>query len=207
MRTWPGQPYPLGATWDGRGVNFALFSENASGVELCLFDEHDSHRQVESIPVREQTAHVWHIYLPEAQPGQRYCYRVHGPYEPQAGDRFNPAKLVVDPYAKAFDGDIRWSDVLFGYSIGDENLDLSRDERDSAEQLPKCVVIDPAFDWEGDRPLKTPWHETLIYELHVKGFTQLHPDVPRQLRGSYAALAHPSVINYLKGLEITAVEL
>lgn len=207
MKTWPGQPYPLGATYDGAGVNFALFSENATAVELCLFDRDDPTRQTDVIRVREQTDHVWHVYLPDARPGMLYGYRVHGPYAPQAGHRFNPAKLLLDPYARAINGHIQWSDALFGYTIGDPRADLSRDERDSAAGLPKCVVTDSTFDWEGDAPLRTPWHRTLIYELHVRGFTMQHPAVPEKLRGTYAGLAHPAVIEYLKNLGITAVEL
>ncbi len=207
MKTWPGQPYPLGATWDGAGTNFALFSENATAVELCLFDSNNANCQIESIRLIEQTDHVWHVYLPEARPGLLYGYRVHGPYEPRQGHRFNPAKLLLDPYAKAINGSIQWSNALFGYTIGDPRADLSRDERDSSAGLPKCVVIDPRFDWQGDARPRTPWHKTLIYELHVKGFTARHPDVPEELRGAYAGLAHPAVIEYLQTLGITAVEL
>jgi glycogen operon protein len=207
MKKWPGQPYPLGAIWDGSGVNFALFSENATAVELCLFDEGDPGSEGECVRIDEQTDHVWHVYLPDVKPGQLYGYRVHGPYEPSAGHRFNPSKLLLDPYARAVNGDIEWSDALFGYTIGDENGDLSFDERDSAAGIPRCVVVDPAYDWDGDKPLSTPWHKTLIYELHVKGFTMRHPDVPESLRGTYAGLAHPAVIEYLKNLGITAIEL
>jgi isoamylase len=205
MKVWPGKPYPLGATWDGAGVNFALFSENATAVELCLFA--NDGQQTNVIRLREQTNLVWHCYLPEARPGQLYGYRVHGPYEPQDGYRFNPAKLLLDPYAKAINGDVQWDDALFGYTIGHETRDLSRDYRDSAPFLPKCVVVDDSFDWSGDRLLRTPWERTLIYELHVKGFTQRHPHVPEELRGTYAGLAHPAVIEYLQMLGITAVEL
>ncbi len=207
MRTQPGHPYPLGATWDGSGVNFALFSEHATGVELCLFEGQDGNREVARIPLTEQTDQVWHIYLPEVRPGQRYGYRVEGPYEPAKGHRFNPAKLLLDPYAKAIDGTIRWSDTLFGYQVGQPDADLSRDERDSAVSIPKSVVIDPAFTWGEDRPLRIPWNETIIYEVHVKGFTARHPDVPKALRGTYAALACPTVIAHLRSLGITAVEL
>jgi glycogen operon protein len=207
MKKWPGRPFPLGAIWDGSGVNFALFSENATAVELCLFSKDDPSREYERIRIDEQTDHVWHVYLPDARPGQLYGYRVHGPYEPLAGHRFNPSKLLLDPYARALDGDIKWSDTLFGYTIGDENGDLSFDERDSAEGIPKCVVVDPAYDWGGDKPLNTPWHKTLIYEMHLRGFTMRHPDVPESLRGTYAGLAHPAVIEYLKNLGITAIEL
>jgi isoamylase len=204
MRTRPGSSYPLGATWDGAGVNFALFSENAEGVELCLFDEGD---QESRVPVRENTDQVWHIYLQEARPGQRYGYRVHGPYDPPAGHRFNPAKLLLDPYARAVDTTVRWSDALYGYPIGHPDADLARDDRDSAGGMPKSVVVDPAFTWGDDRPLRTPLNESVIYEVHVKGFTARHPDVPKELRGTYAGLASPAAIDYLRSLGITAVEL
>jgi glycogen operon protein len=207
MRVWPGQPYPQGATWDGAGVNFALFSENASRVQLCLFDGPDGNQEITRISLTEQTDQVWHIYLPEVRPGQRYGYRVYGPYAPEEGHRFNPAKLLLDPYAKAIAGAIRWSETLFGYTVGHPDADLSRDERDSAEGLPKCVVVDPAFSWGDDTPPRTPWHKTLIYELHVEGFTKRHPDVPPDLRGTYAGLTCPAVIGYLHSLGITAVEL
>jgi glycogen operon protein len=207
MRVWPGQPYPQGATWDGAGVNFALFSENATGVELCLFDGPDGAQQVARIQLTEQTDQVWHVYLPEVRSGQRYGCRVQGPYAPEEGHRFNPTKLLLDPYAKAIAGTIRWSDALFGYMIGHLDADLSQDERDSAVGLPKCVVVDPAFSWTDDAPPRTPWHKTLIYELHVKGFTARHPKVPSPLRGTYAGLTCPAVIDYLHSLGITAVEL
>jgi isoamylase len=207
MKNMPGGPYPLGATWDGAGVNFALFSENATKVELCLFDGSDAGRDRQRIPLREQTDQVWHVYLPEVRPGQLYGYRVDGPHEPEAGHRFNPAKLLIDPYAKAISGTIRWSDAMFGYTVGDPAEDLSKDDRDSADGMPKCVVIDPAFTWGDDRPPRTPWHRTLIYELHVKGFTIRHPEVPEPLRGTYAGLAAPPIIDYLHRLGITAVEL
>ena len=206
MKLWPGKPYPLGATWDGAGVNFSLFSENATKVELCLFDRNDDRREVR-IPLREQTHQVWHVYLPEVRAGQFYGYRVHGPYEPQQGHRFNPSKLLLDPYAKAITRTIPWSEALFGYRIGDPEADLSSDDRDSAPNMPKCVVVDPAFSWGNDVPPAIPWHKTIIYELHVKGFTMRHPAVPPELRGTYAALPVPEVIDYLKALGITAVEL
>ena len=180
MKVWPGNPYPLGATWDGSGVNFALFSENATGVELCLFDGENRNREVKRIRMTEHTNQVWHIYLPEARPGQLYGYRVHGPYRPAEGHRFNPAKLLLDPYAKSIAGPIRWSDALFGYTIGHPDADLSMDERDSADGLPKCVVVDPAFSWGQDAPLRIPWHKTLIYEMHVRGFTARHPKVAKE---------------------------
>lgn len=206
MKIWPGQPYPQGATWDGAGVNFALFSENATKVELCLFDA-EGKCETERIRLPEQTDQVWHVYLPEMRPGQRYGYRVSGPYAPMEGHRFNPAKLLLDPYAKAIAGTISWSDALFGYTIGNPDADLSQDIRNSANGLPKCVVVDPAFSWGDDAPPRTPWHQTLIYELHVKGFTARHPDVPPKLRGTYAGLSCPTVIDYLHTLGVTAVEL
>ena len=207
MRSRPGNPYPLGATWDGSGVNFSLFSENATGVELCLFDGPNEDREFTRIRMTEQTDQVWHVHLPEARPGQRYGYRVNGLYDPANGHRFNPAKLLLDPYAKAIDGTIRWSDALFGYEVGHIDADLSKDGRDSAANMPKAVVIDPAFTWGDDRPPRIPWNETIIYETHVKGFTARNPDVPEGLRGTYAGLACPAAVDYLRWLGITAVEL
>jgi len=207
MKTWPGQPYPLGATWDGSGVNFALFSENATGVELCLFDGSEGEQVETHIAVTEQTDQVWHIYLPEVRPGQLYGYRVHGPYAPDEGHRFNPAKLVRDPYARAFSGVIKWDDALFGYTIGHPDEDLSKDDRDSAPYTPKSVVVDPAFTWGSDAPPRTAWDKTTIYEVHVKGFTQLNPRVPERLRGTYAGMASPAALDHLLSLGITAVEL
>ncbi len=207
MKVWPGMPYPLGATWDGAGVNFALFSEHAAAVELCLFEGGEGIRETARIRLSEQTTHVWHCYLPEVRPGQLYGYRVYGPYAPAEGHRFNHNKLLLDPYAKALSGVLQWSDALFGYTAGHEEEDLSFDERDSARGIPKCVVVDPAFSWGADTPLRTPWHKTLIYEMHVKGFTARHPEVPEELRGTYAGLTHPAVIEYLHQLGITAVEL
>jgi len=202
-----GKPFPLGATWDGKGVNFSVFSENATRVELCLFqtvlDETESFR----VNMIERTGSVWHIYLPGIQPGQLYGFRVHGPYEPENGHRFNPNKLLIDPNSKAIAGTIDWHDSLFGYQLGHEDEDLSFSESDSAEFVPKCVVIDPSFDWEGDTPPNIPFHESVIYETHVKGFTKLHPDIPEEIRGSYAALGHPVTIKYLKDLGVTTVEL
>lgn len=207
MNVWPGKAYPLGATWDGAGVNFSLFSENATGVELCLFDGPDGNHEAARIPMAGHTDQVWHIYLPSVRPGQLYGYRVFGPYEPKSGHRFNPAKLLLDPYAKAIAGTICWGDALFGYTLGHQDADLSKDDRDSAPNIPRCVVVDPAFTWGDDIPPRTPWHKTLIYELHVKGFTNLHPDVPKELRGTYAGLTCQAVIDYLNSLKITAVEL
>jgi len=203
----PGGPYPLGATWDGAGVNFALFSENASGVELCLFGGIDGNTENERVTLTEQIYQVWHVYVPELRPGQRYGFRVHGPYDPAHGQRFNPAKLLLDPYAKAIDRTHVWDDSLFGYPIGAAEADLRLDERDSGLFMPKSVVIDPMFDWGGEQPLRTPWHDSVLYEVHVKGFTACHPDVPTQLRGTYAGMAHPAVTDYLKELGVTAVEL
>jgi glycogen operon protein len=207
MRVWPGKPYPLGATWDGEGVNFALFSENATAVELCLFEGPDSAKESHCIRVEERTDQIWHVYLPGLWPSQHYGYRVHGPYDPEAGHRFNPNKLLIDPYAKSFAGTIEWSDAMFGYRIGDPNADLSFDTRDNAGNMPKCVVIDQAFTWGGDHLLKTPWDKSIIYEVHVKGFTARHPEVQEQMRGTYAGLTAPAVIDYLLALGVTAIEL
>ncbi|MCW3073972.1 MAG: glycogen debranching protein [Flaviaesturariibacter sp.] len=203
---YPGHPYPLGATWDGRGVNFALFSENATGVELCFYSA-DGKTETGRFKIIERSHHVWHCYVVDAQPGQLYGYRVSGPYEPQAGHRFNPNKLLLDPYAKAVSGTLHWHDSLFGYTIGDPGGDLSFNETDSAPFVPKAVVIDPNFDWGDDKAPQTPYHKTIIYETHVKGFTKLHPDIPEELRGTYSGLAHPVTIQYLKALGITAIEL
>jgi isoamylase len=203
---WPGKSNPRGATWDGQGVNFTLFSEHADRVELCIFDER-GRREVQRIVLPEHTDQIWHGYLPEARPGMLYGYRVHGPYRPEAGHRFNPHKLLLDPYAKSIVGSVNWSDAHFGYRIGHERADLSFDRRDSAAGMPKCRVIDPAFTWDGDRRPSVPWHETVIYELHVKGYTMQHPDVPPQLRGTYAGLATTPVIEYLRRLGVTTVEL
>jgi glycogen operon protein len=197
----------LGATWDGEGVNFALFSENATAVELCLFERPDDARETHRVRIEECTDFVWHIYLPESRPGQLYGYRVHGLYEPEAGLRFNPAKVLIDPYAKAIAGNIDWSDALFGYRIGDPKSDLSLDDRENAGSIPKCVVVDQAFTWGGDQLLRTPWDRTVIYEVHVHGFTARHPDVPKNLRGTYAGLATPEVIEHLQHVGVTAVEL
>jgi glycogen operon protein len=207
MRQRPGRPYPLGATWDGEGVNFALFSENATGVDLCLFDVEHQEQESHQLPLDECTDQVWHVYLPEVRPGQLYGYRVHGPYDPPAGHRFNPAKLLIDPYAKAFTGIVKWSDAMFGYRVGQPKEDLLMDERNNAANVPKCVVVDQSFSWGHDRPLQIPWAQTVIYEVHVKGFTMNHPDVPEHLRGTYEGLASPPIIAYLQSLGVTAVEL
>jgi glycogen operon protein len=205
VKFWPGKAYPLGASWDGSGVNFSLFSENATGVELCLFDSEGKNEI--RIPVANQTDQVWHIYLPEVRPGQLYGYRVDGPYEPAEGHRFNSAKLLLDPYARAINGIITWDDSHFGYTIGHPDADMSKDERDSASFSPKCIVTDPAFTWGDDVRPKIPWDKTIIYEAHVKGLTQLAPFVPEELRGTYAGLRSPGVIEYLLSLGITAIEL
>jgi glycogen operon protein len=203
---WPGQPFPRGATWDGEGVNFSLFAANAHKVELCIFDG-TGRNEVQRITLRECTDGLWHGYLPEARPGMLYGYRVHGPYDPARGHRFNPNKLLIEPYAKHIQGEVRWSDAHFGYRIGHAKADLSFDRRDNAADMPRCRVIDPAFTWGDDRPPRTPWHDTVIYEMHVRGHTMRHPDVPPALRGTYAALATAPVIDHLLRLGITAVEL
>jgi glycogen operon protein len=188
-------------------VNFALFSEHATAVDLCLFDSVDSTAESRRVPLTQQTDLVWHAYLRDVRPGQVYGYRVHGPYAPDAGHRFNPAKVLVDPYAKRIARPVRWDDAVFGYTIGSPDADLTPDGRDSAPFAPLAAVIDHSFEWGNDRPLRTPWHETVIYEAHVKGFTQLHPDVPSHLRGTYGALGLPPVIDHLQRLGVTAVEL
>ena len=202
----PGRPYPLGATWDGTGVNFAIYSENATRVELCLFDNR-SKSETERIVVRETTAFVHHCYIPALQPGQLYGYRIHGPFDPRNGLRFNPAKLLVDPYAQAICGSIDWSQPIFPYTLGSPDEDLSLDEQDSANGMPKCVVVNPYFDWEQDRPPRRPLADSVIYELHVKGFSILNRELPESLRGCYSGLASPPSIRYLKRLGVTAVEL
>lgn len=202
-----GSPYPLGATFDGNGVNFAIYAENAEAVELCLFENETDEVESLKIKIQERTHQVWHIYIPGIGPGQLYGYRVHGPYEPAQGHRFNPNKLLIDPYAKAIAGTLRWDDALFGYEVGHPDADLSFSEKDSAAYIPKGVVIDGSFDWEGDKPLRIPMHRSIIYEAHVKGFTAQHPEIPEEIRGTYATLAHPVTISYLQSLGITAIEL
>ena len=205
-RVWPGQPYPLGATWDGIGVNFALFSQNAEKVELCLF-EPSGRREVARVEMPEYTNEVWHAYLPDVRAGQLYGYRVYGPYEPEKGHRFNHNKLLLDPYAMALYGSLRWHDANFGYRVRSPQKDLSFDSRDNARSVHKSVVVDTAFTWGGDRPIRTDWHESIIYELHVRGFTMRHPEVPEADLGTMAGLSAPAVVNYLKSLGITSVEL
>ncbi|MBV8406599.1 MAG: glycogen debranching enzyme GlgX, partial [Alphaproteobacteria bacterium] len=200
-----GLPYPLGATWDGLGVNFALFSANASKVELCLFDA-DGKRELERIEMPEFTDEVWHVYLPDARPGTLYGYRVHGPYEPDAGHRFNPNKLLIDPYARQLIGEFQWNPALFGYNMESKD-DRTFDERDSAPFTLKSCVIDPAFTWGRAPRIDVAWEDTVIYEAHVRGFTKRHPGVPAELRGTYAGLASPGATQYLSSLGVTAVEL
>src|SRR6266852_2731958 len=204
MEIWPGQPYPLGATFDGSGTNVSLFAEHARRVEFCLFDDAGKETRV---PLPEMTAFCWHGYFPEVRPGQRYGFRVHGPFEPETGDRHNPAKLLLDPYAKAIEGDVRWNEAVYGHRLDDEAKDLSRNDTDSAPFVPKSVVVDQRFDWAGDRLLCTPWNDTVIYEMHVKGFTVQHPRVPHEQRGTYAGLSSPAAIDHLLELGVTAVEL
>ena len=201
-----GSSVPLGATWDGSGVNFALFSANATKVELCLFDDR-ARRETARIPLPEYTHEVWHGYLPEIRPGQLYGYRVHGPYEPQNGHRFNPNKLLLDPYALAYHGEVRWHDSVFGYRLGNNRGDLSFDRRDSASVMPKCMVVDPAVTWGPDIPPCVPWAETIIYEAHVKGMTALNRALPEKIRGTFGGLADPRAIDHLVKLGVTAIEL
>ena len=203
---WPGQAYPRGATWDGEGVNFSLFSDNSEKVELCIFDSTGRH-EIQRIEVRERTDGNWNAYLPEARPGFLYGYRVYGPYDPGRGHRFNPNKLLIEPYAKALHGSLVWSDAHFGYRTGSAKADLSFDRRDSAPGTPKCAVIDSAFTWGDDRPPRIPWHDTVIYEGHVRGLSMRHPGVPAPLRGTYAGLATAPIVDHLVRLGITAIEL
>ncbi|MFD3000900.1 glycogen debranching protein GlgX [Pontibacter toksunensis] len=204
---YPGSPYPLGATLDEEGVNFALYAENATGVELCLFDSTDDTKESAKIKLTERSHQVWHVYLPGLTAGQLYGYRVHGPHGPKNGHRYNPNKLLIDPYAKAISGTIEWHDSLFGYEFGHPDEDLSQNTMDSAPFIPKSVVIDPSFDWEGDKAPKIPYYKSIIYETHIKGFTQLHPEIPEEIRGTYSGIAHPVTIKYLQDLGITAIEL
>jgi isoamylase len=199
---WPGRPRPLGATWDGEGTNFAVYSEEAEAVELCLFDDAGHERRLE---LPEVTAHTWHGYVPGLGPGQRYGFRAYGPYEPRNGLRFNPAKLLLDPYARAIEGMVDWDDSVFGYRIGAD--DLVRDDRDSAAHVPRSVVVHDAFPWGDDRRPSVPWADTVIYEAHVRGLTKLHPEVPERERGTYAALGSPPVVQHLKRLGVTTLEL
>lgn len=206
VRIWPGDPYPLGATWDGRGVNFALFSQHAERVELCLYKDHGG-PETARVTLPEYTNDVWHGYLPDARPGDLYGYRVYGPYEPNEGHRFNHHKLLIDPYAKALRGALHWTDAHYGYVVGNARRDLSFDTRDNAAFVPKCQVVDTAFTWGEDRTPRRSWPETVVYELHVRGFSKLHPDVPDSLRGTFGGLSAPATVSYLRALGVTAVEL
>jgi isoamylase len=205
MTIYPGDPYPLGSFWDGKGVNFALYSHNAEGVELCLFNKAKCEKETERIKLTERTHDIWHAYFPGMKPGQIYGYRVYGPYDPANGHRFNPAKVGLDPYSKAICSVLEWDDSLFGYEVGKDDLVI--DNRDDAEYAPKSAVIDHRFDWEGDKPPLVAYHNTIIYEAHVKGLTKSFPGIPDEIRGTYKALYHPAVIDYLKKLGITAIEL
>jgi len=207
MRVLPGSPYPLGATWDGNGVNFAIYSEHATKVELCLFDSADAATERARVALVEQTDQVWHGFLPDVRPGQLYGFRVHGPYDPANGQRFNPAKVLIDPYAKAVGRTVRWHSSLFGYVLDGSEQDLTIDTHDNAAYAPLAAVVDEAFTWGGDRHPRTPWHETLIYELHVKGFTQLNSRVPQGERGTYLGVVSEAAIEHLSNLGVTAVEL
>ena len=204
---YPGSPYPLGATWDGEGVNFAIFSENAEAVELCLFTEEKDCSEAARIPIKERDHHVWHVYIPGLKPGQLYGYRVYGPFDPANGLRFNPNKLLIDPYAKAISGTISWHDSLFGYELGSEQEDMGFNKQDSAHFIPKSMIIDPNYDWEGVKAPKIPYHKSIIYEAHVKGLTKLHPGIPEDIRGTYEAIAHPVMIEYFQKLGVNAIEL
>lgn len=207
MKVYPGKPYPLGATWDGKGVNFSVFSEHADGMHLCLFNGDNNDEENITIKIEEVTHHIWHVYIPGLDPGQCYGYRASGRYEPENGHRFNPNKLLIDPYSKALDGIIKWDKAVFGYEVGNPEEDLSFSAQDSAPFIPKSVVIDNNFEWEDDSKPDIPYSDTVIYEMHVKGFTNLHNDIPTEIRGTYAGLAHEASIKYLKALGITAVEL
>jgi glycogen operon protein len=207
VRVWPGNPYPLGATWDGEGVNFSIFSEHATAVKLCLFDHPDDPKPSDEIDLHERTDMIWHCYLPDVRPGRLYGWRVEGPYEPEHGQRFNPNKLLLDPYAKAITKQIQWTDAMYGYTIGDPAEDLSFDTRDDAGDMPKCIVVEPEFTWGDDRKPGTPWNRTVIYECHLRGMTMRHPAVPEELRGTYLGLASDPIIDHLLGLGVTAVEL
>ena len=209
IRVWPGVPAPLGATWDGEGTNFAIFSEHATRVELCLYAHPDDAVEASRVELRERTDQIWHAYLPDVRPGQYYGYRVHGPHAPAEGDRFNPAKLLIDPYAKAISGTIKWSDALSGYPVrsSSPDRDLVADPQNSAAGMPKSIVVESAFTWGDDKSPHIPWNRTVIYECHVKGMTMLHPDVPEQLRGTYLGLATDPIVDHLKSFGVTTVEL
>ena len=206
LRVWPGTPYPRGATWDGVGVNFTLFSEHAERVELCLFDENGK-KEIARVVLPEYTNDVWHGYLADVRPGQLYGYRVYGPYDPNRGHRFNPNKLLIDPYAKTLFGEVHWHDANFAYKIGGKDGDLGFDKRNNARYMPKCRVVDTAFTWGVDRPPRVEWHHSIIYEMHVRGFTMRHPAIDEGLRGTFSGLSAHASVEYLRSLGITAVEL
>jgi len=199
---WPGRPYPRGATHDGKGVNFAVFSRVATRVEVCLFDPKDHTREIDRFNLPEVSGHTWHGYVPGLEVGTLYGLRVHGPYAPNEGHRCNPHKLLVDPHAKALWGEVDFRHPVTGYRPGGDDADLKIDDRDSAAGVPKGVVVSDDFDWSGDEPPDTPWRQTVIYEIHVRGFTKLHPEIPERLRGTYAGLAHPAAIAHLRHLEV-----
>src|ERR1700743_3278869 len=205
MTIFPGDPYPLGSFWNGKGVNFAIYSHNATSVELCLFNAAEGEKETQRIKFNERFHDIWHAFIPDLKPGQLYGYRISGPYDPAGGHRFNPNKVLLDPYSKAICNIIEWDNSLFGYEVGKD--DLIMDNQDSAERAPKSAVIDHHFDWEDDKPPKVAYHNMVIYEAHVKGFTKMFRDIPNEIKGTYAAFAHPTVIAYLKKLGITAVEL
>lgn len=207
LTVYPGSPFPLGANWNGEGVNFALYAENATAVELCFYHQHDPASESHKINLVERSHQIWHAFVPGIKPGQLYGYRVHGPYEPERGHRYNPNKLLIDPYARAIAGTIEWDDSLFAYELGHPKQDLSFSTTDSSPFIPKSVVVAPTFDWEGDVSPKIAYHDSIIYETHVRGFTKLFPEIPEEIRGTYAAIAHPATIDYLTDLGITAIEL
>ncbi len=204
---WPGRPFPLGATPDERGTQFAVYARHAEAMELCLFDAGDPRREVRRVRLPDRTGHVWHGFLPGVGPGTLYGYRAHGPYEPELGHRYNPAKLLQDPYARALAGEVDFKGPVFGYRVGGADEDLNPDDQDDAASVPRSVVVGDHFDWEGDAPPRTPWHRSVIYEMHLRGFTMRHPEVPPELRGTYAGLATPPAIRHLTTLGVTAVEL
>jgi glycogen operon protein len=207
VRVWTGAPYPLGATWTAEGANFAIYSENCTGVDLCLFERPEADHEAIRVRMTESTDKIWHVFLPDIRPGQLYGYRVYGPYEPGQGHRFNASKVLIDPYAKAISGKIEWGPEMFGYPLGDPKDDLKRDYRDNARNVPKSIVVDTSFAWGRERRLNIPLHESVIYEAHVAGFSKLWDKVPEQLRGTYAGLASHAAIKYFRELGVTAVEL
>ncbi|RZK77650.1 MAG: glycogen debranching enzyme GlgX, partial [Pedobacter sp.] len=204
LELYPGSPYPLGPTWDGKGVNFSIYAGHATAVQLCLFEEGCGDNYV-TVNLFERSSQIWHIYIPGIMPGQCYGYRVYGPFDPDNGHRFNPNKLLIDPYAKAISGAVDWHESLYGYEMGGDDLSFS--DLDSSPFIPKSVVVDQTYDWEGVKSPSKGYHESIIYEAHVKGLTNLHPDIPEKIRGTYSAIAHPAIIDHLQSLGITAIEL